>query len=44
MAAHDGGLPGNVGGGYNLRNILRRVFSICERNRWTEILKIENLM
>jgi len=26
MAAHDGGLPGNVGGGYNLRNILRKVF------------------
>ena len=27
VAIHDGALPSNVGGGYNLRNILRRIWS-----------------
>jgi alanyl-tRNA synthetase len=30
----DGALPSNVGGGYNLRVILRRALSILERLRW----------
>jgi len=28
FAIHDGALPSNVGGGYNLRNILRRCYSL----------------
>jgi alanyl-tRNA synthetase len=34
MTITDGSLPANVGGGGNVRNILRRVFSIMERNGW----------
>lgn len=30
----DGALPSNVGGGGNVRNILRRVFSIMKRTGW----------
>ncbi|MFW9928785.1 MAG: alanine--tRNA ligase [Candidatus Thorarchaeota archaeon] len=30
FAIKDGGLPSNVGGGYNLRNILRRCFSLID--------------
>ncbi|MCX6695733.1 MAG: alanine--tRNA ligase [Candidatus Altiarchaeota archaeon] len=30
VAIHDGALPSNVGGGYNLRNILRRCWSIID--------------
>ena len=30
----DGALPSNVKGGYNLRMILRRVFSILEKRKW----------
>lgn len=36
MAISDGSLPSNVGGGGNIRNILRRVFSIIEKNDWFE--------
>jgi alanyl-tRNA synthetase len=34
MTVTDGSLPSNVGGGGNVRNILRRVFSILEKNGW----------
>ncbi|MFH1125931.1 MAG: alanine--tRNA ligase [Candidatus Altiarchaeota archaeon] len=30
VAIHDGALPSNVGGGYNLRTILRRCFSLID--------------
>ena len=34
FAISDGSLPSNVGGGYNLRVILRRTLSILNRLRW----------
>jgi len=34
FALVDGGLPSNVGGGYNLRVILRRSLDIIRRNAW----------
>ena len=37
FAISDGALPSNVGGGYNLRIILRRALSIIERMRWKGI-------
>jgi alanyl-tRNA synthetase len=40
----DGMLPANVGGGGNVRNILRRVFSIMERNKWLEKLGMEGFL
>lgn len=34
VAIHDGALPSNVGGGYNLRNILRRCWSFIDEYGW----------
>jgi alanyl-tRNA synthetase len=34
MAVEDGSLPSNVGGASNVRNILRRVFSILAKRDW----------
>lgn len=34
MCISDGALPSNVGGGGNLRNILRRSFAIMKKNEW----------
>ena len=34
LALGDGGLPSNVGGGYNLRVILRRALSFIEKFNW----------
>lgn len=44
MTVVDGSLPANVGGGGNVRNILRRVFSILERNKWWEKLSMEDFL
>lgn len=38
FAIEDGCLPSNVGGGGNIRNILRRVFQIIHRNNWYDKL------
>lgn len=43
FAISDGALPSNVGGGYNLRVILRRVLSILERFGWKNIIRIEDV-
>jgi len=40
----DGALPSNVGGGGNVRNILRRVFMIMKKNGWWDILKMEGFL
>lgn len=37
FAISDGALPSNVGGGYNLRVILRRALSIIERLGWSGV-------
>jgi alanyl-tRNA synthetase len=34
MTISDGSLPSNVGGGANVRNILRRVFAILKKQDW----------
>ena len=34
FAISDGSLPSNVGGGYNLRILLRRIISIMEKMKW----------
>lgn len=34
LCISDGALPSNVGGGGNLRNILRRTFAIMKKNDW----------
>jgi alanyl-tRNA synthetase len=44
MIIYDGSLPSNVGGGSNVRNILRRIFAILKRNNWLDKLKIEGLV
>jgi len=40
----DGALPSNVGGGGNVRNILRRVFSIMKRNGWWDKLGMDGFL
>jgi alanyl-tRNA synthetase len=43
FAITDGSLPSNVGGGYNLRVILRRAISILERLGWKSLVKAEDI-
>jgi alanyl-tRNA synthetase len=40
----DGSLPSNVGGGGNVRNILRRVFFILKKNEWWNIIGMDGLL
>lgn len=44
MTVTDGSLPANVGGGGNVRNILRRVFSILEKNGWWKKLSMDDFL
>jgi len=44
MAIEDGSLPSNVGGASNVRNILRRVFSILAKRGWWESLGMEGFL
>lgn len=34
VALHDGALPSNVGGGYNLRIVMRRMLSFIDKYKW----------
>ena len=43
MVIQDGGLPANVGGGGNVRNILRRVFAILKSRNWWDKLGLNGL-
>jgi alanyl-tRNA synthetase len=40
----DGSLPSNIGGGSNLRNIIRRTFAILAKNNWWDKLTWEGYM
>ncbi len=44
MIIYDGSLPSNVGGGSNVRNILRRVFALLNKNGWLEKLGIDGIV
>jgi alanyl-tRNA synthetase len=44
MTVIDGALPSNVGGGGNVRNILRRTFSILKKNGWFDTLGMEGFL
>lgn len=44
MTITDGSLPSNVGGGGNVRNILRRVFSLLEKNGWWEKFQMDGFL
>ena len=40
----DGSLPSNVGGGGNVRNILRRVFFVLKKNGWWDKVGMDGLL
>lgn len=44
MIIYDGSLPSNVGGGSNVRNILRRVFAIMQKQGWWDKLGMEKFL
>ncbi len=44
IVVSDGSLPSNVGGGGNIRNILRRCFMILKKNGWWEKLGMEGFL
>ena len=44
MIINDGSLPSNVGGGSNVRNILRRVFSILKKHKWDKVIKVNEII
>lgn len=41
---YDGSLPSNVGGGSNLRNIIRRSFAILKKQNWWEKLGLDGYL
>merc|ERR1712194_233585 len=40
----DGSLPSNVGGGSNLRNIIRRTFAVMKKNGWWDQITFDQFM
>ena len=43
LIIYDGSLPSNVGGGSDVRKVLRRVFAILKKNNWWKKLGIDGL-
>lgn len=41
---YDGLLPSNVGGGGNVRNILRRVLALLHKNDWWKVIGLKGLL
>jgi alanyl-tRNA synthetase len=44
LTIYDGSLPSNVGGGSNVRNILRRIFALLKKHQWWNKIQMEGLM
>jgi len=44
ITVSDGALPSNVGGGGNVRNILRRCFAIMQKNGWWDKFGMEGFL
>jgi alanyl-tRNA synthetase len=44
MTISDGSLPSNVGGGGNVRNILRRVFALLKKYEWWPKIEMDGLI
>lgn len=44
MIIYDGSLPSNVGGGCNVRNILRRVLDILHSNKWWDAVNLDGII
>lgn len=44
VTINDGALPGNVGGGNNLRNVIRKLFNLIEEHKeWHNLFEIESI-
>lgn len=44
LTISDGSLPSNVGGGGNVRNILRRCFALLKKHNWWSLLNMEGFL
>ena len=44
MIINDGSLPSNVGGGSNVRNVVRRIFSILKKQKWEDKIGVKEMM
>ena len=44
MIINDGSLPSNVGGGSNVRNVIRRIFSILKKQKWEDKIGVKEMM
>ena len=44
MIINDGSLPSNVGGGSNVRNVIRRIFSILKKQKWEDKITVKEMM
>ena len=44
ITVSDGCLPSNVGGGSNVRNILRRCFFILKKNKWWDKIGMDGFL
>ncbi len=44
IGIYDGCLPSSVGGGSNIRNVLRRCFGILKKRGWWEKINMEGFL